>query len=642
MIEQSPRAGRAARARRRLRAQARAAARRAGRRRPSSDACAICFARSGGIRRTPAAVTRRGRRRHRRDGRRRTTRGRRRRAPSSSRCAVSARRRRDVRARRGRRAAPSPSSPKPPRPPDVDACRGSRCPTRGSRSRRSPPRSTAIRARSSRSSASPAPTARRRRRTCSRRSSRRPACACGRIGTVGYRIGDRELEAARTTPEAPELQRMLREMVTQGCGACVMEVSSHALALHRADHLRFAAAIFTNLTRDHLDFHGDMEQYFAAKRRLFELLPAGASASSTSTIRRGAEFAAAARRPVTYAIDAPADVRPGPLAFSLDGLAFDVRTPRGTLQCARRSSAGRTSTTSSPRSPPRWRSTCRSARSKRASRRSTACPAASRSSPTRRRRPRRRRLRAHRRRAEEPARDGAAAGGRPADHGVRLRRRSRSHEAAADGRGRRAAERSRGRHLRQPALGGSGADHRGDQARHRACRPIARRRTGQRAPKSTPYLAIADRKAAIERAVRDARPGDLVLDRRQGAREVPGDRRPHAAVRRRRGGARRRWRGGAPARGCRSDVERAAADRRATSRPPPADGSCAASPRQPIGADLDRLADARAGRLLRRDPRRAVRRPRVRRRRARARRARACWSRRAAAAATRARRRPGR
>ena len=105
------------------------------------------------------------------------------------------------------------------------------------------------------------------------RGGRRP---CGRIGTVGYRIGERELDAPRTTPEAPELQRMLREMVTEGCGACVMEVSSHALALRRVDGLRFAAGIFTNLTRDHLDFHGDMEAYFAAKRRLFELLPDGA------------------------------------------------------------------------------------------------------------------------------------------------------------------------------------------------------------------------------------------------------------------------------------------------------------------------------------------------------------------------------
>ena len=158
------------------------------------------------------------------------------------------------------------------------------------------------------------------------------AVRCGRIGTVGYRIGDREFDAARTTPEAPELQRMLREMVTQGCGACVMEVSSHALVLRRADHLHFAAGIFTNLTRDHLDFHRDMEAYFTAKRRLFELLPGNAAGVTNLDDRRGAELAAIAPRPVTYAIDAAADVRPGPLTFSLDGLSFDVRTPRGTLQ----------------------------------------------------------------------------------------------------------------------------------------------------------------------------------------------------------------------------------------------------------------------------------------------------------------------
>jgi UDP-N-acetylmuramoyl-L-alanyl-D-glutamate--2,6-diaminopimelate ligase len=154
---------------------------------------------------------------------------------------------------------------------------------------------------------------------------------CGRVGTVGYRVGSREFEAARTTPEAPELQRMLRDMVAQGCGACVMEVSSHALVLRRADHLRFAAGIFTNLTRDHLDFHGDMEQYFAAKRRLFELLPPEAVAVTNADDRHGAQFAAAAARPVTYGIDAPADVQPGPIAFSLSGLEFEARTPRGTL-----------------------------------------------------------------------------------------------------------------------------------------------------------------------------------------------------------------------------------------------------------------------------------------------------------------------
>src|SRR5207244_4572385 len=96
---------------------------------------------------------------------------------------------------------------------------------------------------------------------------------CGRIGTVTVRVGplaSDERDASHTTPEAPDLQRLLSEMLERGCRACAMEVSSHALALHRVAHLRFAAGIFTNLTRDHLDFHGTMQQYFEAKRRLFE------------------------------------------------------------------------------------------------------------------------------------------------------------------------------------------------------------------------------------------------------------------------------------------------------------------------------------------------------------------------------------
>jgi UDP-N-acetylmuramoyl-L-alanyl-D-glutamate--2,6-diaminopimelate ligase len=124
---------------------------------------------------------------------------------------------------------------------------------------------------------------------------------------------------------------MLREMVEQGCGACVMEVSSHALALRRVDYLHFTAAIFTNLTRDHLDFHRDMEDYFLAKRRLFESLPSGGMGITNLDDRRGAAMAAVAPRPVSYAIDSPSDIRPGPLTFSLDGLAFEVRTPRGAL-----------------------------------------------------------------------------------------------------------------------------------------------------------------------------------------------------------------------------------------------------------------------------------------------------------------------
>ena len=157
---------------------------------------------------------------------------------------------------------------------------------------------------------------------------------CGVLGTVAYRLGPGEQdvrEAARTTPEAPEVQALLREMVDRGCGACAMEVSSHALSLRRADDMTFAAAVFTNLTRDHLDFHSDMEAYFQAKRRLFEMLPSAAPSLLNVDDPRGASLVEAGGRPVTYAINRPADVTTGPLSFSLDGLTFDVRTPRGTL-----------------------------------------------------------------------------------------------------------------------------------------------------------------------------------------------------------------------------------------------------------------------------------------------------------------------
>ena len=154
---------------------------------------------------------------------------------------------------------------------------------------------------------------------------------CGLMGTVTYRIGDRAFDATRTTPEAPDLQGFMRDMVAGGCGACVMEVSSHALALKRVDAIRFAAAVFTNLTRDHLDFHADMEDYFAAKRRLFEMLPADAPALINADDPRCTSLAEVVKRPVTYGINKPADVTPGPLTYSLSGLDFDVRTRHGVV-----------------------------------------------------------------------------------------------------------------------------------------------------------------------------------------------------------------------------------------------------------------------------------------------------------------------
>jgi len=154
---------------------------------------------------------------------------------------------------------------------------------------------------------------------------------CGLLGTVAYRIGDVVHEATRTTPEAPDVQALLRQMVDDGCGACAMEVSSHALSLRRVDGMTFAAGVFTNLTRDHLDFHSDMDEYFRAKRRLFEMLPRDAPSLLNLDDPRGSALIDAGGRPVTYAIGRAADITPGPLSFSLDGLTFDVRTPRGTL-----------------------------------------------------------------------------------------------------------------------------------------------------------------------------------------------------------------------------------------------------------------------------------------------------------------------
>ena len=92
----------------------------------------------------------------------------------------------------------------------------------------------------------------------------------GLLGTVKRVVGGVEEEVERTTPEAIDLQATFRRMVEGGDRACAMEVSSHALALRRADGIRFAVAAFTNLTQDHLDFHADMDDYFLAKRRLFE------------------------------------------------------------------------------------------------------------------------------------------------------------------------------------------------------------------------------------------------------------------------------------------------------------------------------------------------------------------------------------
>ena len=153
----------------------------------------------------------------------------------------------------------------------------------------------------------------------------------GLLGTVKSVIGGADREVQRTTPEAIDLQRTFRQMLDAGDRACVMEVSSHALALHRADAIHFAAALFTNLTQDHLDFHQTMEEYFAAKRMLFvEADPGVAIVNADDPY--GARLAAEFPEAITFALWADADFRATGVETGLHGSRFGVRTPDGELE----------------------------------------------------------------------------------------------------------------------------------------------------------------------------------------------------------------------------------------------------------------------------------------------------------------------
>ncbi|HEY6065342.1 MAG TPA: UDP-N-acetylmuramoyl-L-alanyl-D-glutamate--2,6-diaminopimelate ligase [Thermoanaerobaculia bacterium] len=153
----------------------------------------------------------------------------------------------------------------------------------------------------------------------------------GFIGTVGYRTGRRELPAGQTTPEAPLLQRLLAEIVESETPAAAMEISSHALALDRVVGCRFDVAVFTNLTRDHLDFHGDLESYFQAKKMLFDLRKPGASAVVNVDDPSGRRLAAEVDPPVlTWSSrNADADVRGEDIRCDLSGTSLAILHPGG-------------------------------------------------------------------------------------------------------------------------------------------------------------------------------------------------------------------------------------------------------------------------------------------------------------------------
>jgi UDP-N-acetylmuramoyl-L-alanyl-D-glutamate--2,6-diaminopimelate ligase len=152
---------------------------------------------------------------------------------------------------------------------------------------------------------------------------------CGLLGTIKRVVAGVEEEVERTTPEAIDLQATFRRMVDGGDRACAMEVSSHALELGRADGIRFAVRVFTNLTQDHLDFHGTMDAYFRAKRRLFEE-PGMAVVNIDDEY--GRRLAADLSEPVSFALEREADYRARAIEFDVAGTRFVCEMPDGPLE----------------------------------------------------------------------------------------------------------------------------------------------------------------------------------------------------------------------------------------------------------------------------------------------------------------------
>lgn len=156
----------------------------------------------------------------------------------------------------------------------------------------------------------------------------------GLFGTIEYRTPLETYPAKTTTPGSLDLQRFFSEIVRAGGTHAVLESSSHALALDRLWGCRFAAAVFTNLTRDHLDFHGTMENYFAAKRRLFEGAGAGRARCGIVNIDDpyGQQLRDIAEQTITYGLAAGAQVTAKKCALALRGLDFIAETPIGRIE----------------------------------------------------------------------------------------------------------------------------------------------------------------------------------------------------------------------------------------------------------------------------------------------------------------------
>ena len=148
----------------------------------------------------------------------------------------------------------------------------------------------------------------------------------GLLGTIDYQIGDVKVESKLTTPESVEICSMLGEMVKQGYQYCVMEVSSIALVMKRVYSLNFNTAIFTNLTSEHLDFHHNMENYFEAKKILFDGLSDNSFAITNLDDIYGEKILADTKaKKITYALNNDADFKAENPNFDLKGLSFDIK-----------------------------------------------------------------------------------------------------------------------------------------------------------------------------------------------------------------------------------------------------------------------------------------------------------------------------
>ena len=161
---------------------------------------------------------------------------------------------------------------------------------------------------------------------------RAAGAAPGVIGTVEYRYPGLSQPASQTTPDAPELQALLRVMTEHSVSHAIMEVSSHALAQERVAGCDFAVCVFTNLSRDHYDYHGSEEAYFAAKARLFQDLPAQWHVINLDD-PYGQRLVRDARRArlLTYALKGEATLKPRDVIHGLDGIRFSLATTKGHL-----------------------------------------------------------------------------------------------------------------------------------------------------------------------------------------------------------------------------------------------------------------------------------------------------------------------